>query len=117
MSEVFFMDKILKDIGSRIRQARKNKQLSQAELAELMNVSTPYVSDIENGKTNFSIESFIRLTEALQTSSDWLLQTNIPEVTTIQSNEINELLSDCTSSETQMLIKMLTEMKNTLHHK
>ena len=107
------MNKVLKEIGSRVRKTRKDQHLSQSELAELMNVSASYISDLENRKINFSIESFIKLTEALQVSADWLLQTSIPEVTAIHSNELNELLSDCSSSESQMqLLKIY--MTNTV---
>ena len=38
------------DYGSRIRSLRKNRGLTQEQLAEKMNVSTPYIAKIENGK-------------------------------------------------------------------
>lgn len=101
----------LKKVGERIRQARKKKHLSQADLAELVQISTSHMSDLENGKTNISLDIFMRLTEALQASADWLLQTNIPEVNRIQMAEIETLLSDCSSSELQSLLRMLKEMK------
>ena len=44
------------EIGKRIKSARQEKHLSQMQFAELINVSTPYLSDIENGKTNLSIK-------------------------------------------------------------
>lgn len=110
------MDPRIKIVGNRIKQIRKEKNLSQADLAEKMNVSTSYVSDVENGKINFSIDTFMRLTEALQISADWLLQTNIPSVKELHTSEIADILSDCSSSESQLLIKMLKEMKQTLHH-
>ena len=43
------------EIGKRIKSARQEKHLSQMQFAELINVSTPYLSDIENGKTNKQI--------------------------------------------------------------
>lgn len=109
------MDPRIKDVGNRIKQVRKDQNLSQADLAEKMNVSTSYISDVENGKINFSLDTLMRLTEALQVSADWLLQTNIPTVKEIQSSEISDILSDCSSSESQLLIKMLKEMKQTIH--
>lgn len=58
------------EIGKRIKAARLEKHLSQIKFAELINVSTPYLSDIENGKTNLSLEIFVRIVEALQVSAD-----------------------------------------------
>jgi transcriptional regulator with XRE-family HTH domain len=103
-----------KDIGSRIREVRKSKHLSQDALAEIINISPSHMSDIENGKKNISLDIFMRITEALQVSADWLLRTNIPPVANLQSGEIGEILSDCSASETQALIKMLRNMKATL---
>lgn len=108
------MDKI-KEIGVRIKEARKAKGLSQMEFASMLQISTSHLSDIENGKTKYGLDIFIRITEELQVSADWLLQTNIPEVQKIHNNELNELLSDCTSSEVQSILKMVSEMKSALH--
>ena len=110
------MNSKLTDIGLRIRQARKDKHLSQAELADLMNISTPYISELETGKANFSVETLIKLTEALQISADWLIQSETPAVHAIFDNEMNELLSDCTPSQKQAIIKLIVEMKNTFHN-
>lgn len=41
------------EIGKRIKAAQLEKHLSQIKFAELINVSTPYLSDIENGKQIF----------------------------------------------------------------
>ena len=103
-----------KDIGSRIREVRKSKHLSQNALAEIIDISPSHMSDIENGKKNISLDIFMRVTEALQVSADWLLRTNIPSVANLQLGEIGEILSDCSASETQALIKMLRTMKATL---
>lgn len=107
-------NKKLKDVGSRIREARKEKNLSQNELSELIHISPSHMSDIENGKTNIGIDVFMRITEALQVSADWLLRTDIPSVAQLQSEELKDILSDCSVSETQALIKMLQNMKSTI---
>ena len=105
------MDIQLIEVGKRVRKARKDRRLSQAELAELIQISPSHMSDFENGKTNISLDIFMRLTEALQVSADWLLQTNIPQVSSMQTSEFAELLSDCSSSETQSIIKMVKDME------
>lgn len=104
----------IKDVGARIREARKSKRLSQNELAEMINISPSHMSDIENGKKTIKLDILMRLTEALQVSADWLLRTDIPSVTSIHAQELATLLSDCTPSESQSLIKMLKEMKTAI---
>ena len=70
-------------IGSRIRGARIKNGMSQAELAVKSNISLPHISDIELGKSNMMLTSFIRITEALQVSADSLLRPNVPGVTSL----------------------------------
>lgn len=109
------MDAKRQEIGMRIRESRKNKKLSQLELSELLNISPTHMSDIENGKTNIGLDIFMRLTEILEVSADWLLQTDIPSVNAILSNEANILFSDCSSSEMQTLLKIMKEIKSAIH--
>lgn len=108
------MDK-LKQLGERIKQARRNSNISQIQLAEMVQISTSHLSDIENGKTNIGIDIFMRLTEVLSVSADWLLQTNVPNVKIMQTNELAEILSDCTSAEAQAIIRVAKDMKTALH--
>ena len=101
----------LKDLGIRIQQARKSQGLSQEKLAEILDISTAYMSDIENGKTNMGIKIFMNITEALQVSSDWLLQTNTPIVKDYQLSEINNLFEDMSSDEIRSYTRLIKEIK------
>ena len=101
----------LKDIGARIKAARIKKKLTQAELAELLNISPVHVSKIELGKTNFGVDILMRLTEIFQMSADKLLRTEIPTVNTVYSAEITELLDGCTQAEKEAMLGTLKNMK------
>lgn len=68
------MNDKFKDVGARIREARKIQKLSQADMAERLQISTSHMSYIENRKKNIGLDIFMRLTEALQVSADWLLR-------------------------------------------
>lgn len=105
------MDGNLRELGQRIKQARRKQGLDQAGLAEKLNISVSHMSDIENGRTNFSIEIFMRLTEALQVSADVLLRTDVPEVAAIYASEVRELMEDCTPDEQDAMVQTLRNMK------
>lgn len=47
-------EKLLKLLGEHVRNLRKARKLSQERLAELADLHTTYVSDIERGKANLS---------------------------------------------------------------
>jgi transcriptional regulator with XRE-family HTH domain len=61
------MDVKLK-VGQRIRQLRKELELSQEALALKAEVDRTYVTDIENGRRNVSLEILERLIKALNVS-------------------------------------------------
>ncbi len=104
-----------KKIGMRIREARIARKMSQADLSEKAQISLPQISDIENGKSNMMLSSFIRITEALQVSADSLLRSDIPEVSHIYNAELSELLSDCSPSEIDSIMKIAAELKTAFH--
>lgn len=72
-----------KQIGSRIREARASKGMSQANLAVKASVSLPLISNIEHGKTRMHLDTFVKIAEALQVSTDHLLRADVPEVKVI----------------------------------
>ncbi len=61
------------DYGSRIRSLRKKRGFTQEQLAEKMNVSTPYIAKIENGKQTGPVELAVEFAEFFEISLDYLL--------------------------------------------
>ena len=55
-------------IGQRIRELRKELEISQEALAYKAEVDRTYVTDVENGRRNVSIEILERLIKALDVS-------------------------------------------------
>ncbi|MDE7327220.1 MAG: helix-turn-helix domain-containing protein, partial [Lachnospiraceae bacterium] len=90
---------------TRVKKLRKSLGLSQAQLAELLDISVPHMSNIENGKTNFSFPVFVNLVYIFDVSADMLLYGQDASKATVQCmvlQEINEQLMGC--SEVQMQI-------------
>lgn len=50
-------------IGKRIRDARKEKGISQEALAEMVDLSTSHVCHIECGTTKPSLDSVVRIAD------------------------------------------------------
>lgn len=103
-----------KKIGSRIRELRLERKMSQADLAEKACISLPLVSEVELGKTNMRLGTFILIIEALQVSADVILRPDIPQVNDIYQGEFAELLSDCTPTEIDSILKIVKELKTTM---
>ncbi|MDU2538981.1 MAG: helix-turn-helix transcriptional regulator, partial [Streptococcus mitis] len=62
------MDDILENISNQIRDLRASKKITQQELAEKTNLSVPYISQIENNHRNISLETFVKIVDALEVS-------------------------------------------------
>ena len=67
------MDNLLKQIGNRILNRRKQLRLTQEELAEKAGITPQTVSSAELGKKALRPENIIRVCSALDISTDYLL--------------------------------------------
>ena len=55
-------------IGDNIRKYRKKKNLTQKELGDIVKISNTYLSDMEIGRTNPSINTLKRSAKGLEIS-------------------------------------------------
>lgn len=68
------MADIKKKFGEKLRSIRKKKALSQEELAFRANLHRTYISDIERGSRNVSLENIEKIAKALRISTKDLLE-------------------------------------------
>ena len=64
---------LLKKFGKNVKIERIKQDLTQENLAELMNVNQNYISSIETGKQNMSLCKILELAEYLQVHISVLL--------------------------------------------
>lgn len=65
---------LLVAIGKAIRQVREDRQLSQDQLASKSGLDRSYVSSIENGKRNVSIQNLSKIANSLGVSLTEIVQ-------------------------------------------
>ncbi len=90
--------------GERIRQARKARRYTQAEVAEMINMSSKNFSQLERGMTGISISSLIALCKCLDVSSDYIL---FGTEKNAHDSAVNILLSQLTEKEQIYAEKLL----------
>ena len=61
------------DLGEKIRSLRKKNKMTQAALARATGISAPYLGLIERGQRIASLETFVRICNALQAEPGDLL--------------------------------------------
>ena len=59
---------ILKKLGERIKQLRKDANISQEKLADLAGLDRTYINSVENGRRNISIINLEKICIALEIS-------------------------------------------------
>lgn len=104
----------LEMIGKRIQRSRRKHGLSQAELAELLKVSTTHISEIERGRTNCGLVIFKGIAEALNVSANWLLLIDSPDSKSCSKDEITKLLEGCTPTEYEIIFENAKHLKKSL---
>lgn len=94
-------------LGKRIREARKQKSLTQQQLAEMLGITDVYVSEIERGNKMPSIPLFIAIVETLDISADYLLRDNISSGKPYVYNEFTERLDRLTNKQRKAALDLL----------
>ena len=104
----------LKTVGGRIRACRLETGMSQERLAELSDLSTPYVSHIERMAKKPSLSALIRLSVALGVTVDYLLAGSQPADQTAFLSDVQTLLSDCSLTERRIVLQVALATREAL---
>ena len=86
------MDLIYKCVGENVRSARKKAHVTQAKLAEVLNVSTSHFSGMERGYKKFTIAHIVTIARYLKIPASALLAGLTNEVSDVETHE-SEMLS------------------------
>ena len=62
-----------KKLGERIRQERQRLHLTQAALAEFIDISDTYMGAIERGERSLTLDTLVRLVNRLGVTVDYML--------------------------------------------
>lgn len=68
------MSKLNKEIGHRITMLRYENEITQAQLAELLDISVKHCSEVERGIAGLSLEKLVALCPILSTNLDYLIR-------------------------------------------
>lgn len=89
-------------LGGKIKEIRKEKKISQALFAEMIDKSTTFVSRMERGEKGPGLETLVLIADVLTVSLDDLLEGNrIPLLQ--DSTESKDELSNCSPFERYVL--------------
>ncbi len=95
-------------IGVRISEIRSRKGLTQEQLAGKMGISSKYLSSIERGKENPTLNTLITLADSLNTDIGDLFSVIQIEDPAKRKSMINLLLKDADTDQLKIAFKILS---------
>lgn len=101
------------NLGAQIKELRIQMKLTQAEVAQALNVTPGYISNVENNRTAMSLRILMYYAKLMNISLDSLIGRVEPEYRkTALDNELLELISKMDDSQKSKLIKTLKIWKS-----
>ena len=98
--------------GQKMREARKKKDLTQQELADLSHVSVKQIANIEKGKMNPSYLILRALAKVLHISLDTLINPDI----SLEDEGVNQMKMLYSSCPPEMRVMKIREIKENIKH-
>lgn len=92
-----------KQLGNRISKERKKNNLTQEQLAEKIGMSVNHISNIENDYSIPSLETFIKICLALNSTPDSLLLGTVYSSDNYIKDEIIDKISQCNDKERRLV--------------
>ena len=80
-------------VGRRIYEARKERHITQEELAAMAGISPSHMGIIERAVKTPNLETFIAIANALNVSADYLLQDVVDMSCDHEATELNKQLA------------------------
>lgn len=100
-------------IGNKLLTFRKEKVLTQAEVAELAEVSDRTYADIERGSTNMRMETLVSICKALNITPNQILIDD-DNLLMIEQEKLFKQLNSCKTKERETALKLLSVYLNSI---
>lgn len=94
-------------VGKRISLIRKNRGMTQEQLAEKAELSNIYISHIENSRSIPSLETLMKLCNALDITPDEVLLGTKQDMENYLQSDIQKKLILCTPKERRMVSRFI----------
>ena len=99
------------EIGKRIKLKRKEMNLTQEKLSEIIDVSPSYISEIERGGSICSLATITNICTVLQTSLDYL----VFGITENNSNQtFSEVMKSIPEKNHKLFVNLCENISNSL---
>lgn len=96
-----------KRLGKRIREERKRLNLTQAELADAIDISDTYMGAIERGERSLTLDTLVRLVNRLGVTIDYMLADSVSDNDSNITKQFKQIMDGQPLERKQMAINVL----------
>ena len=96
-----------KRLGTRIREERKKLNLTQAHLAEAIEISDTYMGAIERGERSLTLDTLVNLVNRLGVTVDYLLADSVSDSDSNIMEQFKQIVDQQPLERKQMAINVL----------
>jgi transcriptional regulator with XRE-family HTH domain len=96
-----------KRLGKRIREERLRLKLTQAQLAEDIEISDTYMGAIERGERSLTLDTLVRLVNRLGVTVDYLLSDSVSDSDSNIMEQFKQIVDRQPLERKQMAINVL----------
>ena len=96
-----------KRLGVRIREERKRLNLTQAQLAEAVDISDTYMGAIERGERSLTLDTLVRLVNRLGVTVDYLLADSVADNDSNIIEQFKQIIDQQPLDRKQMAVNVL----------
>lgn len=108
------MSTLKENLGKRIQEIRKSKNLTQEKLAEMIGIDTPNLSNIERGKRFLSAETLEKIIKSLDVREKDLFDFEHLKSKDDLINSINTILNESDIKEIEYYYRMINLYRESL---
>lgn len=94
-------------IGKKLKEIRISQNLTQEYVANMANVNTSHISNIENNRVKISLPTLIHVCNALNTTVDYILSEEYNNPSSIIEQEILFELHTCSDETKEQILKII----------
>ena len=107
------MEQLVNIVGANIKEIRKQKKMTQEELAEKCGLQTSYLAGIERGDRNITLQTLEKITAGLDINAKDLFELDSPmKQLSIETEHLIHMFAEQLKSKSDLEIKLIIDLAN-----
>lgn len=98
-------------IGKKIKEVRLEKKLTQEYIADIVDVNTSHISNIENNRVKVSLSTLVQICNALNITVDYILAEEYKQPSSAIEQEILHELNLCSDETKEQILKIVRALQ------